>query len=786
MKMDAHIEREIIGAYKRILRNSKFGQYVKVDLHVHSPASKCYLKTSKENSDQIEYELLIERFANSDTSLIAITDHNTIEGYYIIKDILDNNSDLKKKLNGKLILPGVELTCYGKHFIALFPETISKNQLERFLLDCGIELSEQGDEEQSADRVTPVTLCEKIEIYGGILIIAHCDAENGFLEGYIKHEVKKLDIRGRSLIKVLSSSAVHGICVNSLSNIQRINEILSSFRVNNLQLLQASDSHSSLENYSGSGRPLGERASWIKLGELSFKSLKLALKNEITKVMFQVPTPKEDSYIIGVAVKGGFIRHIDNSVPWAIIPLSEELNCVIGARGTGKSTLLDIIRYVFDWGNIDLGKNVINRFDEALVFYKESENITVFYIKPSGLHKPNIKKYILKENRFKKVSNNLSKKVNGPNSFSSKHYFASKYIQSYRQRELFYFAIDEAGPTVIIQGLSDLKFGVDFREVYKTLSICEGNVIKHCHGLNKDRKIDKNADLTTDYLEENFKKYFNAHKKVLYFHKETIEHLNSILSNKLRLSYELCIPYQIYEDIIDNWVKKQRYSSNFSYQQELEDKKLLTNLFKNVSENWALPYYIFTNNFNSIMESNNLPLEIAKELCKRYYKIVSPVDVVKLPYYLTQFELNVNHGISSKPFFVERNKLSFGQKAVGMLLLILQGATELGEKRPLLIDQPEDDLDNSFVYHSLVREFYSIKPRRQLIIATHNPNIPIGGDSENIIILKSDGEHGWIECSGTIDNKAVSEKVLQILEGDFDAFARRAEKYGFRLERENR
>ena len=783
--MEDHIEKEIMTVYKRIVRNGKFGQYLKADLHVHSPASKCYIKTKKENTDQNEYEMLIERFAESDTTIIAITDHNTIEGYYRIKEIVDKNCELKNKLNCKLILPGVELTCYGKHFTVIFPEDTPKNHLDLFLLDCGIGSVEQGDEDESADRVTPVTLCEKIEEYGGILIIAHCDAENGFLEGYIKNELAKIDIRGQALIKVLKSPAVHGICFNSLSNLQRINEILSSFKVNHLQLLRASDSHSSLENYQGPGRPLGERASWIKLGKLSFKSLRLALKNDITKVMLEVPKKKDDSYIIGVAVKGGFIRHKDSSIPWGIIPLSEELNCVIGARGTGKSTLLDIIRYVFDWKNISLGENIINRFDDALIFLKENGNITAFYMKPSGLHKTNIKKYVLRESTFKKVPNNHRNKLNEPICFSSKHYFASKHIQSYRQRELFNLAIDEAGPTVIVQGLSDLKFGVDFRKVYEILSRCERNIIEHCRDLAKERKFDNNADLTTDYLEENFKEYFKAHKKLLEFHKETIEHLNSILSNKLRLSYELCIPYRIYKDIIEDWIEEQRHSSNFTYEEQLKHKRLLTNLFKNVSENWALPFYIFTHKYKALAESTCIPLDIAKDLCTSYYKKVSPVDVVKLPYYLTEFKLNVNHGISNKQFFVQRSKLSFGQKAVGMLLLILQGATELGEKRPLLIDQPEDDLDNSFVYHSLVREFHSIKPRRQLIIATHNPNIPIGGDSENILVLKSDGEHGWIDCSGTIDNNAVSEKVLQILEGDFDAFARRAEKYGFKLERQN-
>ena len=134
------------------------------------------------------------------------------------------------------------------------------------------------------------------------------------------------------------------------------------------------------------------------------------------------------------------------------------------------------------------------------------------------------------------------------------------------------------------------------------------------------------------------------------------------------------------------------------------------------------------------------------------------------PQVVVDFHLNVKHGVSNKPHFVHRSKLSFGQKAVGMLLLILHGATGLGESLPLIIDQPEDDLDNSYIYHTLVTEFQNIKQSRQLIIATHNPNIPVAGDSDNILALSSDGHNGWIERSGAIEDIYISESVLQILE----------------------
>ena len=62
-----------------------------------------------------------------------------------------------------------------------------------------------------------------------------------------------------------------------------------------------------------------------------------------------------------------------------------------------------------------------------------------------------------------------------------------------------------------------------------------------------------------------------------------------------------------------------------------------------------------------------------------------------------------------------------GQKSVAMLLMIVTAAHDLGDNRPLIIDQPEDDLDNIYIYSSLVKEFRKIKNRRQLIFATHNP-----------------------------------------------------------------
>jgi hypothetical protein len=98
----------------------------------------------------------------------------------------------------------------------------------------------------------------------------------------------------------------------------------------------------------------------------------------------------------------------------------------------------------------------------------------------------------------------------------------------------------------------------------------------------------------------------------------------------------------------------------------------------------------------------------------------------------------------------------------------------------LLIDQPEDDLDNQFIFDQIVDTLRREKERRQFIIATHNANIPVSGDAELIVVVQADEGHGWIRagCVGSIDAKSIKEAVGQILEGGAHAFQIRREKYG--------
>lgn len=117
---------------------------------------------------------------------------------------------------------------------------------------------------------------------------------------------------------------------------------------------------------------------------------------------------------------------------------------------------------------------------------------------------------------------------------------------------------------------------------------------------------------------------------------------------------------------------------------------------------------------------------------------------------------------------------SLGQRATAVLSLLLAAGDQ-----PLIVDQPEEDLDNSFIYEVVVDLLRDRKFSRQIIVATHNPNIPVNGDAEQIVTVAVAARLGTIDCAGSIDLPAVKQRVNEVLEGSVEAFRLRAQRYGF-------
>lgn len=163
--------------------------------------------------------------------------------------------------------------------------------------------------------------------------------------------------------------------------------------------------------------------------------------------------------------------------------------------------------------------------------------------------------------------------------------------------------------------------------------------------------------------------------------------------------------------------------------------------------------------------------KMSEKLCEHFSDKSKLFDLETLmPEDLIKIELNIDNK------FISLDKLSPGQKATALLLLLFAM-----EDRILILDQPEEDLDNRFIYEDVVRLLNELKGNRQILIATHNANIPVLGDSELVIVLEKENDICKIVDLGSVDKNSIKENVKKIMEGGEEAFKRRAEKYGVKL-----
>jgi len=119
------------------------------------------------------------------------------------------------------------------------------------------------------------------------------------------------------------------------------------------------------------------------------------------------------------------------------------------------------------------------------------------------------------------------------------------------------------------------------------------------------------------------------------------------------------------------------------------------------------------------------------------------------------------------------HELSPGQRCSAVLPILL-----LNGRSPLIIDQPEDNLDNRLIRQVIVNVLGSIKLRRQVIVATHNPNIPVLGDAEQTIVLAAiDEKQSQVKAQGNLDERPIVSAVTEIMEGGREAFQYRQSIY---------
>ena len=147
---------------------------------------------------------------------------------------------------------------------------------------------------------------------------------------------------------------------------------------------------------------------------------------------------------------------------------------------------------------------------------------------------------------------------------------------------------------------------------------------------------------------------------------------------------------------------------------------------------------------------------------------------------VTELEFNPKFSYctsKTKKEYIDFSDASAGQQATALLTVLLNqpGA-------PLIIDQPEDDIDSK-MFKDIVRQVWRAKTKRQLIFASHSANFVVNGDAELVVccdyVKAGDQTHGSIKATGAIDKKEIKEEIILVTEGGRDAFKLRMDQYGY-------
>jgi len=147
---------------------------------------------------------------------------------------------------------------------------------------------------------------------------------------------------------------------------------------------------------------------------------------------------------------------------------------------------------------------------------------------------------------------------------------------------------------------------------------------------------------------------------------------------------------------------------------------------------------------------------------------LTPEQIDRIRCWFPGDSLDVRYSLKDGENFKPVEQGSPGQKTAALLAFILSYGDE-----PLVLDQPEDDLDNHLIYDLIVMQLRNIKQRRQVIVVTHNANIVVNGDAENVIALDVRSGQSKIVAQGGLQESAIRDEICRIMEGGKEAFEQR-------------
>lgn len=302
-----------------------------------------------------------------------------------------------------------------------------------------------------------------------------------------------------------------------------------------------------------------------------------------------------------------------------------------------------------------------------------------------------------------------------------------------------------------------------------------------------DKKLKGKTDLSVSYLENQRSRGSEVQNKIL-----QLTELQSNLSSKLKERHLLLAELpalaeayrRLYQTAIDEFyfknveiLKSVKLQANIHF----EVSKLVAMLYDYADKRKARSYNDFAKDFlaiNDLRNFNFLDWINSFKADSENFSVFNGLSEDKFDelIYKNHYELvtDISYEIAPNDLKPLR-QLSLGQKGTVLLKFYLSS----GNNCPIFIDQPEDHLDNDFIYRDLVKTIRAAKIKRQIIVVTHDANIVVNGDSEQVIVAQYNDQKISHSVSGALENPDIKNFVSRILEGGEEAFKKREMKYSY-------
>ena len=686
--------------------------WLRADLHLHTIADEDFIFENKHNkSFQDDF---INTLKEKNIRLGAISNNNKFdtEEFVTLWQSAWNE--------GIYLLPAIELTIKeglkGAHIIVIFEERWLDNPDEINYISAFLDSLPENLDNPAVLRQKGLDLeatVEQLDSYGYdyFIILAHIDLKNGLCA----------ELDGIRLKKFIEQNAFEKrvLGIEKTKNEEKITKLEKLLEDKLPVVICEKCAHEKSIKSIGMGKPL-----YLKVGDWGYYAIKNALQNHETQLSDSLHQHKTQ-YIKSI--------HFESStISGKEINFNSEMNCITGRKGSGKSAIIESIRYALDkksFGNVEYKNNLPTLIagDEEKISIEIANNHNTIRIERTGNGKV---LYFIDNNPIENID----------------EYLNTDRIIYFGQGELSNIKAD-FGEEFFLSLIADA-----LKDVYEKIDKRNKDVRQLAHNIFANGKQDNKQNLS-EFDEDEINVLLNSIAKMQILWQDEFE----VIKNETRRINSFSLPIRTQVVAQDNREAYYNFMKSIFGNDTMVDEKL-----KEIVSAYRNPVLIFEDILHNsgeifqLLDSDHLQLFKTK-----FYKNVGdlityrPLDIVKIRYNRRLF-----------------NEISQGEKASAVLLLLLM----FDSIDIVIIDCPEQAIDNHTIYNELIPQIIAAKNKTQFIFATQNPNIVVPSSCEQIIISSKTEDTISFE-TGSLDNVKVQELLLDIMEGGTKAFKHRSEIY---------